>query len=171
MDQNPVSPAKGAGALLLMRGERSPGQRDVRKSLWMLAGVPVGIAFSIVWATFVKTSPTVADDERIRGWETVLRELPATFFLLTVIALGLWFAVRAGRRGAVLMARRAIWIQGAALFLILQIVVGGSTENVMTTRPATVKWVLFPIEVGVCALAIFVSRRAIRTGAPSPSSA
>jgi len=137
----------------------------------MLAGVPVGIAFSIVWATFVKTSPTVADDERIRGWETVLRELPATFFLLTVIALGLWFAVRAGRRGAVLMARRAIWIQGAALFLILQIVVGGSTENVMTTRPATVKWVLFPIEVGVCALAIFVSRRAIRTGAPSPSSA
>lgn len=164
MEQNSLNPTESAGTVRPMRGERFPGQRDVRRSLWMLVGVPVGIAFSIVWATFVKTSPTLADDERVRGWETVLRELPATLFLLAIIALGLLFAVRAGRRGAVAMALRAIWFHGAALFVVLLIVVGGSTENVMTTRPATVKWVLFPFEVGVCALAVLISRRAIRTG-------
>lgn len=137
--------------------------------MWTLVGVPAGIAFSIVWAIFVKTSPTVADDERIRGWETVLRELPATLFLLGVISLGLFFAVRAGRRGAEAGARRAVWLYGAALFFILLIVVGGSTDNVMTTRSATVKWVLFPIEVAVTAIAVDISRRAIRAGLLSPS--
>jgi len=149
-----------------MSGERFAGQRNVRRSMWMLVGVPLGIAFLIVWTTFVKTSPTVADDERVRGWETVFRELPATLFLVMVVFLGLFFAVRAGRQGAVAKARRAIWFHGAALFLILLIVVGGSAENVMLTRSATVKWLLFPIEVGVCALAIVVSRRAIKMGAP-----
>lgn len=171
MNQNPLNTKRPVAALPLMRGERSSGQREVRRSYWMLAGIPVGIAFLIVWATFVKTSPTVADEKRVRGWETVLRELPATLFLLAVVALGLLFAVRAGRRGAELIARRAIWIHGAVLFVILLIIVGGSTDNVMTTRSATVKWMLFPIEVGACALAIVVSRRAIKTGAPKPGSA
>lgn len=136
--------------------------------MWMLLGVPVGIAFSIVWATFVKTSPTVADDERIRGWGTVVRELPATLFLLAVVGVGLLFAVRAGKQGLVEKARRAIWLHGAALFFVLLIVVGGSTENVMTTRPATVKWLLFPIEIGVSAAAVFISRRAIGRGMSQP---
>ena len=137
--------------------------------MWTLVGVPIGIAFSIFWATFVKTSPTVADDERIRGWETVLRELPATLFLFGVIALGLYFAVRAGRHGEEAGARRVIWLYAAALLLVLLIIVGGSIENVMTTRPATVKWVFFPIEVGVVALAVVVSRKAIRVGSSDSS--
>lgn len=132
--------------------------------MWMLLGIPVGIAFSIVWATFVRTSPTVADDERIRGWGTVVRELPATLFLLAVVCVGLLFAVRAGKQGLVENARRAIWLHGAALLFVLLIVVGGSTENVMTTRPATVKWVLFPIEIAVSAAAVLLSRRAIERG-------
>ena len=167
MEINPLNPTNPVATLRLMRGERFPGQRYLRRSYGMLVGVPVGIAFLIVWATFVKTSPTMADEERVRGWETVLRELPATLFLAAVVALGLFFAVRAGRRGAVSMAHRAIWVHGAVLFVILLIVVGGSTENIMTTRPATVKWLLFPVEVGVCALAILASRRAIKTGVPT----
>lgn len=156
--------ADRVGSFRPMSDERFPGRRDLRRSMWTLIGVPIGIAFLIVWSTIVKTSPSVADDERIRGWGTVLRELPATLFLLGVVALGLFFAVRAGRQGATAGARRAIWLYGAALFFILLIVVGGSTENVMTTRPATVKWVLFPIEVIATVIAVVVSRRAIRTG-------
>lgn len=69
-------------------------------------------------AAIVKTSPRVADDERIRGWGTVVRELPATLFLLAVVAIGLSFAVRAGRAGCEPEARRAIiWHEAALLVL------------------------------------------------------
>ena len=129
----------------------------------MLIGVPVGNVFSAVWATIVKTSPRVADDERIRGWGTVVRELPATLFLLAVVAIGLSFAVRAGRAGCEPEAQRAIIWHEAALPLILLIVMNGSTENIMTTRPATVKWLLLPLQLGVTAGATALCRRRIRT--------
>jgi hypothetical protein len=161
--------ASRVGSFGTVGDERFPGKRDLRRSMWTLVGVPVGIAFSILWATFVKTSPTVADDERIRGWDSVLRELPTTLFLLGVIALGLFLAVRAGRRGAEGGARRVVWVYGAALFFILLIVVGGSADNVMTTRSATLKWVLFPFELAVTASAVAISRRAIRTGSLNSS--
>lgn len=143
-----------------MIAEVSRGERDARLSLWMLLGLPAALAFSIFWSVRVKTSPMVADDERIRGWETVLRELPATLLFVVVIATGLSFAVRAGRRGALPRAHRAIWLHGLGLFFFLLITVGGSVENIMTTRPSTVKWVLFPLEIGLTALVVFVARRA-----------
>lgn len=137
----------------------SPGRRFIRSSLLMLVGVPVGIVLVAVWSTFVKTSPTVADDERIRGWETVLRDLPATVFLFGVIAVGLMLAVRAGRMGSDAEARRAILWHGAALFFALLVVMNGSAENIMTTRPATVKWLLFPAQVGITAGVVLYCRR------------
>lgn len=135
----------------------------VRRSLLTLIGVPIGIAFLIVWSVMVKTSPTVADDDRIRGWESVWREMPATLFLCSVPVVGLVLAVRAGRRGDIEGALRAIWWQGAALFIALLIVVPGSTENIMTTRPATVKWLLLPVQTAITVLAVLVSRRRVQS--------
>ena len=129
----------------------------------MLVGIPIGIAFAIVWATIVKTSPTVADGERIRGWESVVRELPATVVLAVVIVTGFVLAVRGGRAGQTDGSLRAIMWHGAALFLVLLIVMNGSAENIMTTRPATVKWLLLPTQVGVTAAAILYCRRRSRT--------
>lgn len=139
----------------------SRGRRLVRRSLLMLIGVSIGIVFSAVWATIVKTSPSVADDERIRGWGTVVRELPATLFLFAVVAVGLGLAVHAGRAGSEAEARRAILWHGAALLLILLIVMNGSAENIMTTRPATVKWLLLPLQVGVVVGVVTYCRRRV----------
>jgi len=127
----------------------------------MLAGVPVGIVFLVVWATYVKTSPTLSDTERIRGWGTVVRELPATLFLFAVPFVGLVLAVRAGQLGLKTSALRAIWLHSVALFFILLIVLGGSAENIMTTRPATVKWVLFPAEIAVAVCSAVLCRRMV----------
>jgi len=128
-----------------------------------LVGIPIGIAFAVVWATIVKTSPTVADEERIRGWETVVRELPSTTVLAVVIVTGFVLAVHGGRAGEVNGSLRAITWHGAALFLVLLIVMNGSTENIMTTRPATVKWLLFPTQVGMTAAVVLYCRRRART--------
>ena len=139
----------------------SSGRRLIRWSLLTLVGVPIGIVISAVWSTIVKTSPTVADDERIRGWGSVVRDLPATALLFAVVATGLTLAVRAGRAGSQVDARRAILWHGAALFFILLVVVNGATENIMTTRPATVKWLLLPAQVAITAgVVVFCRRRA-----------
>jgi hypothetical protein len=135
--------------------------------MWMLVGIPIGLAFAIVWSNVVKTSPTLAAEERVRGWETVLRDLPASLFLIAVVVVGLLFAVRAGRTGSADAALRAIWFHGVALFFVLGILLGGSADNVMTTRSATVKWMLFPIEVGVAACAVLLARRAAVGGSGS----
>ena len=136
-------------------------RNNVRLSLFMLVGVPVGIVFSVVWATLVKTSPTVADEERIRGWGTVIRELPATLFFAAVHVAGFGLAIRAGREGEVDGAKHAIVWHGIALFIVLLIVVNGSIENIMTTRPATVKWLLFPGQIAITAAAVAFSRHRI----------
>ena len=127
----------------------------------MLAGVPVGIVFLVVWATYVKTSPTLSDTERIRGWGTVVRELPATLFLFAVPFVGLVLAVRAGQLGSKNSAFRAIWLHSVALFFILLVVLGGSAENIMTTRPATVKWVLFPVEAAIAVGSAVLCRKMV----------
>ena len=136
----------------------SRADRLAKWSLVALAGVPVGILFLTFWAVWVDTSPTLDAEERIRGWETVWRELPATVFLLAVCATGFALAVSAGRHGAVAAAHRAIWFHGAALFFVLLVVMNGSAENIMTTRPATVKWIMFPAQVLIAGLAVWGSR-------------
>lgn len=127
----------------------------------MLAGIPVGLVFVTVWAVRVDTSPTLSDDERIRGWGTVIRELPATMFLVAVPLVGLALAVMAGRRGSLDTARRAVVFHGIALFFVLLVVMNGSTENIMTTRPSTVKWLLLPFQVGLTLTAVFTARRSM----------
>ena len=139
----------------------SHADRLAKWSLIALAGVPVGIAFLTFWAVWVDTSPTLSDEERIRGWETVVRELPATLFLIGVVLVGMTLAVRAGRYGATSAAQKAIWLHGVALYIVLAIVTGGSAENIMETRSSTVKWLLFPAQVAITALVVFVARKMV----------
>lgn len=134
----------------------------MRASLLMLVGVPIGLVVSAVWSTIVKTSPMVADDERIRGWGTVVRELPGTAVLFAVVGVGLALAVRSGRAGSEAEARRAILWHGAALFFVLLVIVNGSAENIMTTRPATVKWLLLPAQVAVTLAVVSYCRHKVR---------
>lgn len=137
------------------------GSRLGSVSMWLLLGVPVGIVWLTVWAVRVDTSPTLSDTERLRGWGTVVRELPATVPLVSVPLAGLALAVLAGRSGAAARARLAIWLHGAALLFVLLVVMNGSTENIMTTRPATVKWLLLPVQVALAGGAVWGARRAV----------
>ena len=132
--------------------------------MWVLLAVPVGIVWSTIWAVVVDTSPTLADDVRIRGWGTVVRELPGTIPLVLVPLAGLFLAVRAGRHGALDRAVRAIWFHGAALLFVLLVVGNGSVENIMTTRPSTVKWLLLPVQVAITAGAVLLARRRVSAG-------
>ncbi len=137
----------------------SHADRLAKWSLMTLVGIPVGLVFLTFWAVWVDTSPTLSDDERIRGWETVVRELPATLFLLGVVFVGMALAVRGGRHGAITAALRAIWFHGAALFFVLLVVMNGSAENIMTTRPAIVKWLMFPSQIVLVALVVLAARK------------
>ena len=137
----------------------SGASRLARMSLFFLAGVPLGIVFLVVWSTYVDTSPTLSDEERIRGWESVVRELPATLSMVLVVIAGMALAVRAGRHGAIGAALQAIWLHGAGLFIVLLIVVPGSVDNIMETRSATVKWLLLPVQTAITALVVYAARR------------
>ena len=151
----------------IQRPSRSePGLLLARVSVWLLAAVPIGLIASVFWSNYVKTSPTLDDADRIRGWEAVWRDLPGTALMLAIVAVGLTLAIRGGQKGAVAVALRAIWWHGGALFFLLLIILGGSADNVMTTRSANVKWLLFPVEVGVSAAAIYFSRRAVLKTVP-----
>lgn len=141
-------------------GDKVEGRGAALASLWLLIGVPIGLVWLTIWAVRVDTSPTLSDTERIRGWGTVVRELPATVPLLAIPLLGLLLAVRAGRAGARAHASRAIWLHGVAMFFVLLVVMNGSTENIMITRPATVKWVLLPSQILITGLLVWGARHA-----------
>ena len=53
--------------------------------------------------------------------------------------------------------------RAAALLAVLLIVGNGSAENIMTTRPSTVKWLMFPTQIAIAGLAVFVARRSARS--------
>lgn len=144
----------------ISREDAPAGRRAARTSLLLLLGLPVGIAVLSIWATYVDTSPTVSDADRVRGWESVLRELPATLLFAAFFVAGLSLAVRAVHLGALRAGLRAMWWHGAALFIGLLIILGGSADNVMTTRSATVKWALFPVEIAIALGAVALARRA-----------
>lgn len=140
----------------------SQGDRLLRASRLSLIGVPVAIVVLVVWENVVSTSAMLDDAERIRGWESVLRELPASLLLLLPAAVGLVLAVRAARHGAVAGAMRTITWHGIALAVVLVILGSGAVEDVMRTRPSTVKWLLFPVELAIAAGAVYAARRAAR---------
>ena len=143
-----------------MKNDRQ-SQKFVHLSLAMLITVPVGLVFIAVWGVVVDTSPTLSDEDRIRGWVTVWRELPATLFLLLGTVFGSVLAVMAARRGAKDAALRAIWMHGVALFFALLVVLNGSAENIMTTRPSTVKWLLLPAQLGIAGFSVVMARRSV----------
>ncbi len=144
-----------------MNIELTMGKRWIAISYGFLIAVPVALIFLAFWQTWVDTSPTLSDAERLRGWGIVVRELPATLLLVALPIFGLFCAVKAGRYGARSSASRAVLIHGVAMFFVLLVVMNGSAENIMTTRPATVKWLLFPLQIACGVMSVFISRKAI----------
>ena len=139
----------------------SPRNRLGAIATWLLIGVPLGLAWFIIWPGIVKTSPTTADEERVRGWASVVRELPATVPFILVPLVGMLLGALAARSGSVSRGVRALRLHAVAMVGVLLIVLGGSADNVMTTRSATVKWLLFPFEIGLPLALYLVARSSV----------
>ena len=132
-----------------------------RVATWLLVGLPIGLIWLIIWSGLVKTSPTTDDTVRVRGWESVLRELPATVPFVAVGFLGMLVGTVVARSGEVSSGMRAVKRHAIALVVVLGFVFGGSADNIMTTRSASVKWLLFPIEVGIPLGCCFLAKSSV----------
>ena len=141
----------------------SCGDRDARASLLtVFVGVPLALVAASIWALAVNiASMGGPESDLVQGWAGVLRSIPAAILLLAVPITGFAFAVRALRQAAP-NGNLAVWVCTIGLLLVLVVIVGGTMDAMMTTRDATVKWMLFPVEVVVVAVAQLIARHFAR---------
>ena len=91
----------------------------------------------------------------------MLRNLPGYALLIGVAAAGVWFAMKAGIHGSE-RSRPALVATCLALLLALTSVTRDSAEVVMSTRAATVTWVLFTADAVVVGFVYLMARQRIR---------
>lgn len=127
----------------------SRADRDLRFAWMFLGGTFVALVLNGTWSLYMGTSSFGGDeDELVRGWEGVLRNLPAYLLLVGVAATGVWFATQAGIHGAS-SSRRALVATSLVLLFALNSVTRDAAEVVMTTRAATVAWLLFALDAAL----------------------
>jgi hypothetical protein len=137
-------------------------EREVVLAWRFFGGTFVALVASGIWSMLVGTSSPGADEaDLVRGWEGVLRNLPGYAVLIGVAAAGVWFAVKAGIHGSE-RSRPALIATCLVLLLALTSVTRDSAEVVMTTRAATVSWMLFAGDAVVVGLVCLMARQRIR---------
>lgn len=138
------------------------GDRDVRLAWMFFGGTFVALVLNGIWSLFIGTASMGGDEEDlVRGWEGVLRNLPAYLLLVVVASIGVWFSTRAGIHGSP-RARSALIATSLVLLFALSSVTRDASEVVMTTRAATVAWVFFAIDAVVVGLVFFAARQGVR---------
>lgn len=137
----------------------SRGDRDARASLLtILIGVPLSLIAASFWALAVNTASMGGpESDLVQGSAGVLRNIPATILLLAVPITGFAFAARAARQSA-RNANLAVWACTIGLLLVLVVIAGSTVDSMMTRRDATVKWMLFPLEIAIAAAAQLIAR-------------
>lgn len=146
----------------LTSSSSSRPDRDVRRAWAFFGGTFVALVVSGIWSMLVGTSSPGADEaDLVQGWEGVLRNLPGYALLIGVAAAGVWFAVKAGILGSE-RSRPVLVATCLALLLAITSVTRDSAEVVMTTRAATVTWVLFAIDAVLVGFVYLMSWQRIR---------
>lgn len=137
-------------------------EKEIRLAWQFFAGTFVALILNGVWSLFVGTASFGGDeDDLVQGWEGVLRNLPAYLLLVTVASLSVWFATQGGVHGS-RRAKSALLASALILLLALSSVTRDAAEVIMTTRAATVAWLMFGVDVLVVGLVFFVARQRIR---------
>ena len=98
------------------------------------------------------------EEDLTRGWKGFWLSLPAYALLVGIAATGFSFALRADRAGAA-NRRSALVVGTLGLLASLQAWTRDSAEIVMTTRAATVSWLLFGIDLVVVAIVVSLGLR------------
>jgi len=146
---------------LQSRGATSPGQADHERvfAWWCFGGTFAATLLSGIWSLLVGTASMGGDEsELVRGWSGVIRNLPGYLLVVAVASLGVWFAARSLRHGA-RGGRSALIATSLALLFALSSATRDSAEVVMTTRAATVTWILFAVDVLIVGGVYLLARR------------
>jgi hypothetical protein len=135
-------------------------EKEIRLAWLFFAGTFVALLLNGAWSLFVGTASFGGDeDELVQGWEGVLRNLPAYLLLVAVASLSVWFATRAGIHGSS-RAKFSLIASSLVLLFALNSVTRDCAEVVMTTRAATVAWIMFGIDAVVVGIVyVLVHRR------------
>lgn len=133
-----------------------------RKRAWFFFGATFIVLLLMgIWTIVVGTASMGGDEsDLVQGWSGVLRNSPAYAALLITASVGVWYAVRANAHGSPL-GRSAFIATSLALLFAMSSVTRDSAEVVMTTRAATVTWILFGIDAAIVAVVVLLSRRYI----------
>lgn len=126
---------------------------------WWLAGATlVSVVVSGIWTLIVGTSSMGGDEEdMVRGWTGVARNLPGYALIVVVGGIAVLFGMRARHKGVV-GGGRALVAACIALFLGLASITRDAAEVVMTTRAATVSWVLAGVDLVVVGVVYVLAR-------------
>lgn len=141
---------------------RSRGERSKRLAWWFAGGTILAVVLSGIWSLIVGTASPGADEkDLVQGWSGVARNLPAYAVVVLVACISVLFATRARRLGAN-GADTALLASCVALFAGLVAITRDSAEVVMTTRAATVTWLLAAADLVVVAVVYLQARATSR---------
>lgn len=136
--------------------------REIRRAWQFFAGTFVALILNGIWSMIVGTaSPGADESDLIQGWEGVLRNFPAYLLLVVVASLSVWFATQGGEHGS-RRAKSALVASSLVLLFALSAVTRDVAEVVMTTRAATVAWVMFGVDAVLVVLVYVVAKQRIR---------
>jgi hypothetical protein len=144
-------------------GGLSRPNREIRLAWQFFAGTFVALILNGMWSLFVGTSSFGGDeDDLVQGWEGVLRNSPAYLLLVAVALSSVWFATKGGMHGSH-RAKSALIASSLVLLFALNSVTRDTAEVVMTTRAATVAWVMFGIDATVVGCIYLAARQRIKS--------
>lgn len=136
--------------------------REIRLAWQFFAGTIGALVLNGMWSLLVGTaSPGADENDLVQGWEGVLRNLPAYLLLVAVASLSVWFAIRGTMHGSE-RAQYALPASFLMMLFALTSVTRDAAEVVMTTRAATMAWVMFGVDALVVVFIFVVARQRIR---------
>ena len=137
-------------------------EKEIRLAWLFFAGTFVALLLNGAWSLFVGTASFGGDeDELVQGWEGVMRNIPAYALLVGVASLSVWFATQGGVHGSQ-RAKSALIAASLVLLFALSSVTRDCAEVVMTTRAATVAWIMFGIDAVLVSLIYFLAKNRIK---------
>jgi len=137
---------------------RSRGERSRRLAWWFAGGTLLAVVLSGIWSLIVGTASPGADEkDLVQGWSGVLRNVPGYAVVVLVGGISVLFATRARRLRAD-GAHAALVASCVALFLGLASITRDAAEVQMTTRAATMTWLLAAASLVIAAV-VYVQAR------------
>ncbi|MFM8973935.1 MAG: hypothetical protein ACKOOG_15160, partial [Actinomycetota bacterium] len=129
--------------------ELSPADRRARRAMLLtIIGIPVVMVVAgLGQIALGVASPGGDESELVRGWTGVLRSLPGYALGVGVAGAAVVLASR-GRRTGAATGGTALVVSCVGLLFVLGSCTRDIAEVVMTTRSATVSWLLFLADAG-----------------------